>query len=61
MDEKTVNCFECRYFYITWDDKFPRGCRAMKFKSREMPSKVVYASSGVECLKFKKKKAPPTH
>ncbi|RJQ44748.1 MAG: uracil-DNA glycosylase [Nitrospiraceae bacterium] len=51
-----INCFTCEHFYITWDEKFPRGCKAMGFKSREMPSAVVYASSGVQCLKFRKKK-----
>ncbi|RJQ54843.1 MAG: uracil-DNA glycosylase [Nitrospiraceae bacterium] len=56
MKEDIINCFNCSYFYITWDEQFPRGCRAMGFKSREMPSGVVYASSGTQCLKFKKKK-----
>jgi len=56
MKEKKINCFDCISFYITWDEKFPRGCKAMGFKSREMPSAVVYKSSGSECLKFRKKK-----
>jgi len=56
MKEKKINCFNCIYFYITWDEKFPRGCKAMGFKSREMPSAVVSKSSGSECLKFRKKK-----
>jgi hypothetical protein len=56
MKEKKINCFDCIYFYITWDEKFPRGCKAMGFKSREMPSDVVCKSSGSECLRFRKKK-----
>jgi hypothetical protein len=56
MKDININCFNCVYFYITWDEKFPRGCRAMGFKSKEIPSAVVYESSGAECLKFKKKK-----
>jgi hypothetical protein len=56
MKEEIINCFNCVYFYITWDEKFPRGCRAMGFKSKEIPSVVVYKSSGAECLKFRRKK-----
>jgi hypothetical protein len=53
--EKTI-CFDCKYFFITWDDRFPRGCRAMDFKSKKMPSKLVYEASGMPCTKFKLKK-----
>ena len=28
-----ANCFRCKFFYVTWDNRFPRGCRAMGFKS----------------------------
>ncbi|RJQ21046.1 MAG: uracil-DNA glycosylase [Nitrospiraceae bacterium] len=60
MKEDTINCFKCGYFYITWNEKFPRGCKAMGFKSKEMPSAVVYESSGTQCLKFKLKKRKPS-
>lgn len=58
MDGKAeeVNCFRCRHFYVTWDELFPRGCKALGFKSREMPSAVVRRSSGMECQMFKLKK-----
>jgi hypothetical protein len=53
-----INCFECTHFYVTWDRLRPKGCRAMGFKSREMPSIVVYKSSGVDCLRYDPKRPP---
>lgn len=51
-----VNCFQCRHFYVTWEPKHPRGCRAYGFKTRELPSAVVLRSSGMECMQFEQKK-----
>ncbi|HDH06051.1 MAG TPA: uracil-DNA glycosylase [Nitrospirae bacterium] len=59
MKKERINCFNCAHLYITWDRKFPKGCRAMNFKSKQMPSTVVYKSSGTKCLKFKPKKNKP--
>ncbi len=56
MKKKRINCNNCIHYYITWDKKFPRGCSAMKFKSKQMPSVLVYNSSGAPCLKFMPKK-----
>lgn len=51
-DTTKVNCMACRHFYITYESNHPYGCRALAFKSREMPSRVVYISSGMECRSF---------
>lgn len=56
MAEKFPNCSECIYFYITYDASKPYGCKAMKFKSAKNPAQVVFASSGVHCRMFTKKK-----
>ncbi len=53
-------CVGCAYFYITWEKKFPYGCKAMKFKSKQYPSNVVFESSGMECQLFKPKEKKPT-
>jgi hypothetical protein len=45
------------HFYVTWDKECPRGCKAMGFKCKELPSEMVYKASGVQCLKFEKKLA----
>jgi len=47
-----VNCFLCRYFYITHEQNFPYGCRAIGFKSKYLPSFAVYSNSGLECQSF---------
>jgi|YelNatPaOPRAMG01_1025707.scaffolds.fasta_scaffold00247_15 hypothetical protein len=53
-----VNCKKCKYYYITWDAKFPYGCKAFGMKTKQLPSVEVYISSGKECIKFQKKEEP---
>ncbi|MCX8043917.1 MAG: uracil-DNA glycosylase [Desulfobacterota bacterium] len=52
-------CHRCRFFYITYDARYPYGCRALGFKSRHLPMEEVYRSSGIPCLYFKKKERQP--
>jgi len=52
---KYIDCHKCKHYYVTWDKHFPHGCRAMKFKSKELSSYVVGRSSGMPCLLFKAK------
>ncbi|KGR92423.1 uracil-DNA glycosylase [Ureibacillus massiliensis 4400831 = CIP 108448 = CCUG 49529] len=47
-----INCFQCQYFKVTWDQNRPRGCTAYGFKTKQLPSVVVKQSSGMECMKF---------
>jgi hypothetical protein len=47
-----IDCFKCKYLYITWDTINPRGCRAFSFKTTKMPSIVVLETSGEPCYKF---------
>jgi hypothetical protein len=53
-----IDCMKCRHFYITWDPKFPRGCRAFGFKTHSMPSLSVLSSSGKPCMNFELKEKP---
>jgi len=46
------NCRACAHYFITWDVKFPHGCRAMNFKSKNSPHADVLESSGKPCLMF---------
>jgi len=55
MAEK-INCVLCKYYFITWDAAKPMGCRYFGFKSFEMPSETVRASSGEACKMFTPKK-----
>jgi hypothetical protein len=45
-------CLDCRHFYVTWDARFPRGCRAYGVASRELPSVVVLQATGQKCATF---------
>ncbi|WP_460530448.1 hypothetical protein [Chitinimonas naiadis] len=49
---RAPNCMQCVHHYVTWDTRFPYGCRALGFKSLRQPSLEVFASSGQHCLQF---------
>ncbi len=51
-------CPNCVHYYITYDRIRPHGCRTMGFASRELPAKVVYASSGFACQRYQAKSHP---
>ncbi|WP_025321671.1 hypothetical protein [Deferrisoma camini] len=48
-------CLRCRHFYVTWDPRAPRGCRALGFKTRSVPGDEVRRISGRDCLFFEEK------
>lgn len=50
-------CFQCRHLIITFQIDRRYACRAMGFKSRVIPWKAVYKSSGMPCQLFEPK--PP--
>ena len=45
----------CVHLWITHEPAFPYGCRALGFKSRQLPSLAVMDASGQECLHFQEK------
>jgi len=52
---KRINCRRCEYFFVTWEPKKPYGCKAYGFKSPQIPSMVVFQSSGRDCNMFSAK------
>lgn len=50
------HCLKCMHYFITHDPGRPYGCRAMAFKSRSNPARVVYESSGIICQLYTPKK-----
>jgi len=52
---KRINCRRCEHYFVTWKPKQPHGCKAYGFKSLQIPSLVVFQSSGTECALFKEK------
>lgn len=49
---ENVNCLKCKYYIVTWDARYPRGCKLFEFKGTIMPSIMVYKSTGVQCQNF---------
>lgn len=49
------DCLHCAHYFVTWEAHQPRGCRAYEFKSHDLPSDVVFASSGAPCRLFQRK------
>ncbi|MBN1838333.1 MAG: hypothetical protein JW820_20910 [Spirochaetales bacterium] len=47
-------CLSCRHYYVSWDPRFPRGCRVFGIKSRDLPSHVVYRSTGTHCPAYER-------
>lgn len=56
---KRINCRVCKHYFVTWEKTKPHGCRAYGFKSQQIPSMVVFQSSGVECALFQRKNSTP--
>jgi hypothetical protein len=56
MVKKIPLCQNCAHFFITWDKHLPYGCKAMGFKSKDMPYLITSQVSGEECLSFLDKK-----
>lgn len=52
MQQKRVNCKQCEYYYVTWEQGRPHGCKAYGFKSNTIPSVVVKKNSKIECTLF---------
>ena len=52
---KRINCRRCQHYFVTWEPTKPHGCRAYGFKSPQIPSLVVFQSSGSDCAMFEQK------
>ncbi|MDR1080213.1 MAG: uracil-DNA glycosylase [Deltaproteobacteria bacterium] len=45
-------CRLCAHYFVTWVQTTPHGCRALGFKSRQVPSTEVRRNSGEACRYF---------
>jgi len=59
VSDKQIECNSCAHFFITWNKRFPFGCRAMGFMSANSPSKDVFEVEGRDCLAYKNKFSQP--
>ncbi len=56
MNSERIDCHKCRFYFVTWNKRFPHGCKAMGFKSRFIPSLDVRRISGAACMMYDEKK-----
>ncbi|MBL0708934.1 MAG: uracil-DNA glycosylase [Sulfurimonas sp.] len=52
---KRINCRRCINYFVTWEKNKPHGCKAYGFKAQQIPSIVVFQSSGTDCNLFREK------
>jgi len=57
---KAPDCWQCRYFAISWDPRNPYQCKMMGFKSRMIPSFEVFRADGNHCRGFMDKAVQQT-
>ncbi len=56
---QSPDCWQCRYFAISWDPRNPYSCKLMGFKSRMVPSFEVFRADGHPCRGFTPKAIAP--
>jgi hypothetical protein len=54
-ENNKINCFHCVHFVTTWEPKHPKGCTLFGIKSAQLPSVIVFNSTGEPCNGFKEK------
>lgn len=56
--EQGPNCWQCRFFAVSWDPRLPYACHRMGFKSPALPALEVLRTDGQRCRGFEAKAAP---
>ena len=50
--QEPINCARCRYFFVTHIRVTPWGCGKFNFRSRVLPSQLVFSSTGTKCAYY---------
>ena len=50
-----INCKKCLHYYVTWDVKFPNGCKLFGIKSKNDPYLIVFQSLAKPCENYQPK------
>ena len=62
MAKTKPHCRSCRFYFITYDVERPHGCHAFGFKSKRLPCREVFESTGEDCAGYearpKRRNAP---
>jgi hypothetical protein len=60
MKDSGPQCRHCQYFYHTYNQQTPYGCRKFAFQSKLMPQLLIkQADAGRNCQAFKPKTLKP--
>ncbi len=51
-DMRGPNCWQCRFFAVSWDPRLPYACRSMGFKTKVLPAIEVLRTDGLPCQSF---------
>lgn len=51
-NKKRINCFHCKFFFLTWKPHRPYGCKAFSMETKMLPSRHVFLESRKKCLYF---------
>jgi len=54
-----IDCRRCNNYYVTWDPRFPAGCKLFTFKSKSQPSITVWEATGAPCEHYSEKVKNP--
>lgn len=54
------NCWQCRFFAVSWDPRLPYACQRMGFKSKVLPAIEVLRTDGQPCHGFAQRQPRPT-
>ena len=52
---KNIVCYSCRHFFVTWQERYPYGCKAFNMKSKTLPCLKVFQESRKNCLYYQTK------
>ncbi|MGL1891353.1 MAG: hypothetical protein OCD02_06965 [Spirochaetaceae bacterium] len=49
------NCTKCIHYYITLDERFPKGCKVFEIKGKILPCIDVLRFTGFSCPVFEER------
>jgi len=53
------NCWQCRFFAVSWDPRMPYACQRLGFKTPVLPAIEVLRIDGQHCRGFAPKGSAP--
>ena len=54
-NSRQIICGKCKSFFVTHNKYKPWGCKRFGFKSQNLPSQVIFSTTGTNCAYFVKK------